>query len=79
MTEHKVAYACFMCGSQFRMGPHVYDGKHIHSYDISVCKSCYDGNWDGWASHNEQRLLAHLKERGLPVPKRNEKDRLPRE
>jgi len=79
MTEHKVVSVCFMCGSQSRMGPHVYDGKHVRSYDISVCKSCYEGNWDGWASHYEQRLLAHLKERGLPVPKRNDKDRLHRE
>lgn len=79
MPENKMMYKCFICGGQFKMGPHEYDGKYIKSYDISVCMPCYQGNWDGWAPPYEQKLLAHLKNKGLSIPARNSKDLLPRE
>lgn len=60
------------------MSHHIYNGKRIPSYDIMVCRICYDSNWDGWAQHKE-KLVAHLKEKGLPIPKDNEKGWLPRE
>ena len=68
-----------MCGLKFQMGPHVYDGKYISHYKISVCKGCWDGNWDGWAPEFEKKLLAHLKTEGISIPDRNEKGWLPRE
>ncbi len=79
MSEKKFMDKCFICDGQFQMGPHVYDGRYIKSYNISVCMSCYEGNWDGWAPPYEQRLIDHLKEKGLPIPSRNAKDLLPRE
>jgi hypothetical protein len=79
MPDHKVMLSCDLCGSSFQMGPHVYDGKHIARYQITVCRACWLGNWDGWAPQYEKRLLSLLTERGLPVPARNEKGWLPRE
>jgi hypothetical protein len=70
--------ACQMCGSKYQMGPQIYEGKHIVAYDLDVCQSCYDGNWDGWAPHYEGKLLAHLREKSMPVPERNEKGWFPR-
>jgi len=78
MAEEKIMQRCFMCGSEYQFGPHRYDGKYISRYQISVCRSCYDSNWDGWA-HYEPRLVAHLKANNLPIPARNEKGWLPRE
>lgn len=79
MSEHKFIKLCFMCGSEYQMGPHQYDGKYIPKYQIGVCRGCYDGNWDGWAPHCEEKLIAHLKKQSLPVPERNEKGWLARE
>ncbi len=47
MSEDRFMFPCFMCGRQFQMGPHIYNGKFIDLYKISVCKGCYDSNWDG--------------------------------
>lgn len=82
MSNQKIMFRCFFpfCGNQsFQMGHGLYDGKYIRRYDISVCMSCWRGNWDGWAPHYEKLLIAHLKEKGLPIPERNEKGWLPRE
>ena len=63
---------CFACGTEFQMGPHsVYEGEFVPRYDITVCDSCYKGNWDGWHPELEEHLLARLKEKGLPIPERN--------
>ena len=45
----KVMKKCDHCGAEFQYGPHVYDGKYIQRYDITVCMICYNGNSDGWA------------------------------
>ncbi len=79
MSEHKIMDTCFMCGSPFQMGPHLYEGEFIRHYQVSICSTCYKGNWDGWAPHYEHRLVAHLKKNGLPIPERNAKGWLPRD
>jgi|GraSoiStandDraft_47_1057283.scaffolds.fasta_scaffold114530_2 hypothetical protein len=70
---------CFCCGKKFQMGPHRYDGKYIAYYKISLCQSCYAGNWDGIGPYCEERLVAHLNENNIPVPSRNGKGWLPRD
>ena len=70
---------CELCGSTFQFGPGRYDGKHIAAYNLTVCQGSYVGNWDGWAPHYESKILDHLKAKGLPVPKRNSQDLLPRD
>ncbi len=79
MAQDKIMVRCDMCGNQFQMGPHVYDGKYIKRYDLSVCKLCYDGNWDGWGPNHEDRLIQHLKEKRISLPPRNEKGWIPRD
>jgi hypothetical protein len=44
-----------------------------------VCRSCYAGNWDGWAPHYEDDLLEHLEAEGIDEPERLENGLLPRE
>jgi hypothetical protein len=70
---------CEVCTSSFQFGPHLYDGKHIPAYGISVCSGCYAGNWDGWAPQFEEAVTVHLRAKGLPIPKRNAKGWLPRD
>lgn len=79
MTLEKIMCSCSLCGNHFQFGPHRYDGKHISRYQITVCMSCWNGNWDGWAPHLEERLIAHLQQKGIPIPERNAKGWLPRE
>jgi len=79
MAEDKFMFPCFMCGGQFQMGPHRYDGTTIPRYQVSLCRTCYNANWDGWGPHWEQRLMAHLKATERPIPERNAKGWLPRD
>ena len=77
-TDQRIMYRCFICRNQFQMGPQIYEGKYIKTYDISVCNVCYDSNWDGWAPQSEEVLIKHLSDNALPIPERNEKGLLPR-
>ena len=79
MPKPKAMIRCFMCDREFQMGPQRYEGRYIRRYQISVCKICYDGNWDGWGPDNEERLINHLKKEGISVPKKNKDGWLPRE
>ncbi len=72
-------FSCFFCGGRFRFGNHIYNGQHIARYQVTVCRSCYDGNWDGWAPRYETRLIAHLQDKAISVPARNAKGWLPRD
>ena len=69
---------CFTCGDEFQFGPNIYAGTHIRAYNITVCRTCYSANWDGWAPSYEPKILKHLEEKGLPTPERNSKGWLPR-
>ena len=75
----KLMFPCDLCSKMFQMGPHIYDGKFIVRYQLSVCKSCWDNNWDGWGPYLERRLIAHLRAKDIPVPERNAKGWIPRE
>jgi hypothetical protein len=79
MNDPKFMFTCQLCSDSYQMGRHIYDGKQIPRYQLGVCKPCYDGNWDGWGSDHETKLLFHLKEKGLPVPERNKNGLLPRD
>jgi hypothetical protein len=72
-------FDCGLCGSKFQFGPHVYEGKHIARYQLTVCRACWLGNHDGWGPSAEAAFLAHLKAKGLPTPERNADGWFPRE
>lgn len=79
MSKPKVMHSCDMCRTNYQMGPHIYDGKYIPRYELNVCKICYDGNWDGWSSHYEKKLLSHIEKHNIHPPERNEKGWFPRD
>lgn len=76
--EFKNMIPCDLCGRSFQMGPHLYDGEWIPQYQMSFCRSCFEGNWDGIGPVYEGRLEAHLKAHEIPLPKRNGKGWYPR-
>jgi hypothetical protein len=78
-SEPVATQGCEVCGSQFQYGAHVYDGKHVRAYGITVCRRCYDANWDGWGPFAEPAVLRKASENGLPLPPRNAKGWLPRD
>jgi hypothetical protein len=79
MPSTKIMLGCGLCGAQFQFGPHVYDGKHISRYQLTICRSCWSGNHDGYGPAVEKQFLAHLKAKGIPVPARNADGWFPRE
>lgn len=70
--------SCQLCGSRFRFGPHVYNGKVVASYKLTLCDACYAGNCDGYAPHYEARLEGHWSANGIPIPSRNANGLYPR-
>jgi hypothetical protein len=62
---------CQLCGAAFRFGPSIYDGKHIARYNLTVCRGCFQGNWDGWGPMVEDAFLKHLDQEGITPPARN--------
>ncbi len=79
MPESKHMGKCFFCGREFQCGPNRYDGKFLSNYKIEVCRQCYDANWDGWAPHYEEKLIAHLRQNNIVVPARNGNGGIPRD
>lgn len=79
MTSDSKTHQCFTCGNKFQFQEHVYDGKYIASYDIEVCMSCWNSNWDGWAPHYGDKIILHLKKNGRLIPQMNAKGFLPRD
>lgn len=69
---------CQLCHASFQFGPHIYRGKVISSYKLTLCDSCYAGNWDGFAPHYEPLLEAHWEKESIPFPARNAKGYYPR-
>ena len=85
-AEPSLTFRCFFCRKKMKRdsnvyhGGHVgYRGKYVGRYMIEVCDECYAGNSDGWTPPFESPLLAHLTEKGLPIPDRNKEGRLPRD
>lgn len=74
-----IMFPCDICGQQFQFGCHVYDGKFIPTYKLTVCITCFNANHDGWAPHYEQKILSHLERNRVKLPERNENGWLPRE
>lgn len=72
-------YKCELCGTTFKFGPHIYQGKKLKRYGIMVCSGCWEANWDGWAPDCEKILIDALNRVGQPSPKRNQNGLLPRE
>jgi hypothetical protein len=78
MTDEKIMQTCELCPEKYQHGPHRYEGKHSVLFDLWVCPNCWEGNEDGWNPRHETKLLAHLKEKGIPTPAKNEKGLYPR-
>ncbi len=79
MALPKMMVECIVCETEFRMGSDVYAGKWLPSYQMYVCDACFAGNWDGYATDFDERIVQHLNSKGLPIPQRNARGYLPRE
>lgn len=68
---------CGVCGQPFLDGMGYHPGRMLRGYGLYCCKTCFEGNWDGWAPHYEKAILAHLEKKGIKIPPRNENGWLP--
>jgi hypothetical protein len=69
----KITAKCDLCDSSFPFGHGRYDRKVLPHYQMTLCMSCYEGNWDGISPYREKRFEEHLKSRGIPLSSRNAK------
>lgn len=51
----------------------------VPAYDVNVCSQCWVAAESGWPEHREPALFDALGRRGLLIPDRNERGRLPRD
>jgi hypothetical protein len=79
MTHTKMMQTCKLCSADFQFGPHIYEGKHIARYNLTVCKECWLGNWDGWGPAAEGAFVEHMKATGQALPARNPAGWYPRD
>lgn len=56
-----------------------YEGKWIKGYQLLVCRSCWNVNWDGYGPFHEALLTKHLNDLAIAIPPRNQKGWIPRE
>ncbi|KFO67327.1 hypothetical protein ER57_11565 [Smithella sp. SCADC] len=79
MIENINMMKCPFCPNEFSISPPRIDGVTIPRYQITVCRSCYNMNWDGWELGREKLLIEHLKLNNIPIPHPNMNGRLPRD
>ncbi len=56
---------CFMCQSHVPFGNGNYQAKRILPWDIMVCDTCRQGNWDGIVPSSYPHFVKHLQDCGL--------------
>ena len=76
---HVLMFPCDICGTRCKAGAGVHGYQKIPGYDLTVCKSCFQKNHDGWAPVHEEAFENHLELKGIPLPTRNTQGRYPRE
>jgi len=74
----KFMQKCDLCDSSFQFGSGQYDAKYLSHYKMTICKGCFQGNWDGFAPRLEDKFIGHLKKEGIELPERNAKGWFPR-
>ena len=79
MSDDKIMLNCELCNRAYQFGPHLYSGKYIRKYELSVCMGCYTVNHDGWAPHLEEKIIKHIENKGLSIPRKNCNGYLPRD
>ena len=68
-------YTCPLCESKFDFDK---NGKHIAKYNLTVCRTCFNANHDGWSPIYTKKILAHLEANNIEAPVINEKGCIPR-
>lgn len=63
--DPKFFVECFLCKRDFQYGPHIYAGRPIKPWKISVCTPCIDMNWDGVVPDSHPDLIPHLQSEGV--------------
>jgi hypothetical protein len=58
---------CFLCGRQLLGRAHHHDGQYIAKWNVDVCESCFEVNYQGIALSMHPRLAAHLDQLGVKV------------
>lgn len=66
-ADPKFVAQCFLCKQGFQFGPHTYKGRRIPAWDIMICESCDNGNWDGVVPHTHPDLIQHLEKQGIGI------------
>jgi hypothetical protein len=63
----KVMIPCDLCRREFQFGPHRYAGRKVVSWDIMICETCDNMNWDGIDPHRHPELMRRLRAEGVPL------------
>ena len=67
MPDPKQFEACFLCRQAFEFGSRAYEGRSIPAWEMIVCTSWYESNWDGIVPEVFPHLIPYLKSRRVEV------------
>lgn len=79
MTSGDFKLPCDLCGREYSAGPHLYEATKLRGYEAWVCKLCEHAGDGGWNPIWEPLVLAYLRRKGIPAPRRNPNGFLPKE
>src|ERR1700733_5225119 len=54
---------CFVCGRKFQFGTYEFDGRHIETWEVDICRPCIRANYDGIDLDEYPRLKKHLEDK----------------
>jgi len=78
VSEPLATIRCPLCEQIYHDRHHHHPGKRSELFQITVCPTCWEGNYDGWNPRLEPKLLEHAREIGLTIPGRLSNGLLPR-
>jgi hypothetical protein len=59
---------CYLCSRDFHFGNGRYYGRWISKWEISICQTCLNGNWDGIVlAGPHSKLRKHLEQKGIEI------------
>ena len=72
-------FPCDICGTRCKTGAGVHGVQRIPGYDLTVCRNCFQSNYEGWAPEHVEAFENHLELKQIPFPARHAGVLYPRE
>ena len=77
--SNQIEASCDLCDEMDSAGNGDWSVSVLPHYNLTVCKACYRGSYDGFGPVAEPSFVAHMRKHNLNLPPRNENGWYPRD